>query len=156
MDGLLACLSVIALWRVAGGAVLGIALAALLRYAGLGSDAWFFVLAFLGASVGVVVHARVITRRSPKRDEPAISKVGGFLGLAAIGGLCGHLVQQISGSAVLAAAVTPCAAIALYGLGMALTGRRLALAEALGWVVAFAVGHATPGLLAWSLSRLLQ
>jgi hypothetical protein len=133
-------------WRLVLGAIAGLSVAFVLSlvFPHLPHGAWF-LLGFLGASVGVLWHAIIHSSKQP--TSPATlslpQKTLMFLAVAAMGGLWGALVQSALGTtaAVVAVLITPAILGPILG---ALSKEKLGLWSIALATVASILGFSTP------------
>lgn len=136
----------VALWREVLGAAAGVALASIasIAFPGQASAVWF-VLAFLGASVGVVWHVAAVSAKEASQgiQQPTVSPFVSFLGIAGIGGLWGTVIESAAGPIAAAAClvVAPAVLGSMFG---AFTKRRVQVSTVAFSTAAALVGYATP------------
>lgn len=134
-------------WRIILCALSGIVLATALAQL----TSWFsveaaYLFAFLASSAGVMWQVAVISAKeagNPQRKPTSISKPVAFLGVAAIGGLVGHLAASALGitAAIIVVAIAP---FLLAPLFASLTKQSISHRQTLFALSASLVGLATP------------
>ena len=105
-----------------------------------------YLFAFLASSAGVVWQVAVISAKEAGNPQPkptSISKPVAFLGVAAIGGLLGHLAASALGvtAAIVVVVIAP---FLLAPLFASLTKKSISLRQILFALFASLVGLATP------------
>ncbi|MGA0612325.1 hypothetical protein [Caldimonas sp. KR1-144] len=145
MEELLSAILAIVLWRVVAGALVGALLAFALAAAFPSFNAAAgFTIVFLGIASGVVWQAVVSSTCSAATRHPPMSRVVAFLGLAAVGGLWGSLVEAAAGSPIVALIVLFLSPSLLSPLAAKLSHTSVSQRQVLFATCAFAIGYAIP------------
>ena len=142
-------------WRITICTLFGIVLATVLAQL----TSWFsveaaYLFAFLASSAGVVWQIAVISAKeaaNPQLKPTSISRPVAFLGVAAIGGLVGHLAASTLGvtTAIVVVVIAP---FLLAPLFASITKHSISLRQTLFALFASLVGLATPYAIYFLLS----
>jgi hypothetical protein len=145
MDELLTAIAAITLWRVIVGGLAGGVVALLLAAAVPSfSAAWGFSVVFLGVVGGVVWQAVDSSDGGGPTDEPAMSPVVAFLGLAFVGCIWGGLVEFATQSAWATAGILLVSPLLFAPITVAVTKRTVSAPRLLCASSALLVGFGVP------------